>query len=91
MMYGRGDTMSKIYAICTTFDAGRDYDVERLKESGIQVGDKLELEDAAVGGWHTDVWLEGHEKPFNSVFFDFVDENGREYNIYRDRNFSMYR
>lgn len=83
--------MSKIYAICTTLDAGSDYDQENIKKSGIQVGDQIELEDAAVGSWSTKVWLVGHKGSFNSVFFDFVDENGEDYDIYQDINFSMYR
>jgi hypothetical protein len=83
--------MSKIYAICTTLDAGYDYEQEEIKESGIQVGDKIELEDALVGGWHTDVWLVGYPDSFNSVFFDFVDENGEDYDLYNDMDFSAYR
>lgn len=82
--------MSKIYAICTTLDAGYDGDKKRILDSGINVGDKIELENACVGGWSTSVYLFGYEGSFNSVFFDFVDENGEEYDIYHDKDFQSY-
>ena len=80
----------KIYAICKTLEAGFDGDQKRFNRSGIQIGDKIELEDASVGGWISEIWLVGHEDPFNSVFFDYVDENGKPYDIYRDKSFSQY-
>lgn len=79
-----------IYAICVTLDAGYQSDQKRIKESGINVGDKIELEDARVGGWNTDVYLVGYDGSFNSVFFDFVDEDGNEYDIYSDENYKAY-
>lgn len=82
--------MNTIYAICTTLEAGYPGDQKKIKESGIKVGDKIELKDASVGGWHTDVYLVGYEGSFNSVFFDFVDEDGNEYDIYNDKNFKSY-
>ena len=82
--------MSKIYAICTTLEAGYPSDQKRIEESGIKVGDKIELADASVSGWHTDVWLVGHRGSFNSVFFDYVDEDGNEHDIYNDEDFINY-
>ena len=82
--------MPKIYAICVTHNAGTDFDKERIIENGIEIGDKIELENARVGGWFTDIWLVGYEEHFNSVFFDFVDENGEEYDIYSDEDFRDY-
>lgn len=82
--------MKKIYAVCRTLEAGYPSDQERFNRSGIQIGDKIELEDASVGSWMSEVWLVGHEDPFNSVFFDYVDEDGEPYNIYRDKSFSQY-
>lgn len=83
--------MRKIYAICTTLEAGHPCDQEKIKESGIKVGDKIELAHASVGAFHTDVWLIGYNNGcFNSVFFDYVDENGEKYNIYYDEYFRTY-
>lgn len=64
--------MKKIYAICTTLDAGYDGDRKRISDSGINIGDKIELDNACVGGWSTEVYLVGYEGSFNSVFFNFV-------------------
>ena len=82
--------MSKIFAICNTLEAGSDFDKKKIVDTGINIGDKIELENACVGGFHTDIYLVGYEGSFNSVFFDFVDENGEEYDIYHDENFQSY-
>lgn len=83
--------MKKIYAICTTLNAGYDSDKKKIKDSGINIGDKIELDGACVSGWSTEVYLVGYEGSFNSVFFDFVDENGEDYDIYHDKDFQLYR
>lgn len=80
----------KIYAVCTNLNAGYPSDQKHIKESGIKVGDKIELKDARVGGWHTNVYLVGYKGSFNSVFFDFEDEEGNEYDIYSDKSFRTY-
>lgn len=79
--------MTKIYAICTTLNAGYGEDKKRILDSGINIGDKVELENARVDRWSTKVYLVGYKNSFNSVFFDFVDENGKEYDIYNDKKF----
>ena len=83
--------MKKVYAVCVTLDAGYDYDKKKISDSGINVGDKIEIETACVGGWSTSIYLVGYKGSFNSVFFDFVDENGEEYDIYHDKVFQQYR
>ena len=82
--------MKKIYAICTTLDAGCNNDRKDILASGMVVGDKIELRNAEVGTWYTNVYLVGYEKSFNSVFFKFVDENGEKYDIYNDKDFQTY-
>lgn len=82
--------MSKIYAICTTLEAGYPNDQIRIEESGIKVGDKIELADASVRNRRTDVWLVGYKGSFNSVFFDYVDEDGNKHDLYNDANFINY-
>ena len=77
----------KLYAICTTLDAGTSYDRQEMKDSNIQIGDKLAITDIKVGSWHTDIYLDGYHHSFNSVFFKFVDENGNDYDIYSDSKF----
>lgn len=75
--------MDTVYAVCRSHNAGCNYEQKEILESGIEVGDKFRLFQANVGDWHTDVFVEGHEKSFNSVFFDFFDEDGQPYNIYK--------
>lgn len=82
--------MGTIYAICTTLSAGTEYEKAAINSANIKVGDKFVLVNAEVGSWRTEVYLEGHKDSFNSVFFDFVDEEGNSYNIYDDPKFRCY-
>lgn len=82
--------MDKIFAICKTLKAGTDFDKKRIADAGINIGDKIELENACVGSFYTDIYLVGYKNSFNSVFFTFVDENGENYNIYDDERFQSY-
>lgn len=79
-----------LYAICTTLNAGTDFDKKAIVEAGIKVGDKIPLVNAEVGKFHTNVYLKGYPKSFNSVFFNFVDENGEDYDIYSDESFYTF-
>ena len=79
-----------IYAKCVTLEAGYDSDQERFNQSGIKVGDIIPLYTAEVDSWSSKVWLDGYDKPFNSVFFDYFDEDGNEYDIYSDPDFRVY-
>ena len=82
--------MEKIYAICKTLDAGYDYEKKQMSESNINIGDKIELLNAKVDSWTTDIYLKGYKDSFNSVFFDFVDESGNSVDIYHDVRFRSY-
>lgn len=75
--------MCLVYAICKANEGGFKGDQERLNKSGIKIGDKIRVLEANVSGWHTDVYLEGYEGKFNSIFFNYVDKDGKPYNIYR--------
>lgn len=79
-----------LYAICKTLDAGTDYDEKIMKKNNIKVGDEIEVDSIFVHSWSTDVYLVGYEDNFNSVFFNFVDEDGNEVDIYSDERFRDY-
>lgn len=80
--------MGKLYAVCTTLDAGTDSDKSVMKNLGIEIGDKIEVENVLVKSYETIVWLKGYEDyELNSVFFDFVDELGKPYDVYHNRDF----
>lgn len=78
-----------IFAICTTHEGGTDFDKDTILKSGIQIGDKIELNDAEVHGFHSVVYLDGYNTGFNSIYFDYVDENGKPYDLYNDESFFM--
>ena len=84
--------MKKIYAVCRTLEAGYPGDREKVKRCGIQIGDKFEVAEISMGQSYTNVWLGGYENepPFNSVFFNFVDANGNDYDIFNDPEFNPY-
>lgn len=82
--------MSKIYAVCKTLNAGSVADKKYVEECKIQIGDKFELVNAKVFRWDSIVWLDGFDKPFNSVFFDYFDEEGDLYNIYQNEEFQAW-
>lgn len=80
----------KIYAIFKYPENGYNCDVKAAKDAGLVVGEKYELHNACVGGFHTDVYLEDVDGSFNSVQFEFVDELGNDVNIYKMPEFSTY-
>lgn len=77
-----------IYAILETYNAGYESEQKRIKELNMQIGDKFIVNDIIIHSWNTDVYL--NEFPgysFNSVFFDFVDEYGKEIDIFECKEF----
>lgn len=79
--------MCLVYAICVKDEGGFKGDQEQLDKSGIKIGDKIRVLEANVSGWYTDVYLEGYEGKFNSIFFNYVDKDGKPYSIYRKPGF----
>lgn len=79
--------MCLVYAICIRNEGGFKSDQEHFDKSGIKIGDKIRVLEANVSGWHTDVYLEGYEGKFNSVFFNYVDKDGVPYSIYKKPGF----
>lgn len=78
--------MCLVYAICVRNEGGFKSDQERFDKSGIKIGDKIRVLEAKVDKWITDVYLEGYEGRFNSVFFNYVDKDGMPYNIYKNQD-----
>lgn len=78
-----------IIAIVETLQAGYDYQKQKMIDLGFKVGDRIEVKDIVVHQSSTDVYLEGHEGSFNSVFFEF-EENGKEFDPISDRRFNDY-
>lgn len=77
-----------IFAIFAHPDNGRDFDQAEAKD--LTPGKKYPLQNAFVGRSNTRVLLKGITGYFNSVLFDFVDEQGTPVNIYEMPQFRVY-
>lgn len=76
-----------LYAEFMHSNAGTDYDKEKVREAGLEVGRKYKVTQIEMGGWRVNVWLEGYSCAFNSVHFDFYKGN-LPYDIYGDPNYN---
>lgn len=56
---------------------------------GIKVGDRFTIRSIGMGQSSTSIYLIEHSGHFNSVFFDF-EENNEKLNIYVDSRFNPY-
>lgn len=77
-----------IYAIFAHPNNGRDSDQAEAKD--LTPGKKYTLQNAFVGKSNTRVLLKDITGYFNSVLFDFVDEQGNPVNIYEMPRFRAY-
>ena len=82
--------MDKIYARFVEPNAGFSNDPGKVSKAGLKLGERYLLEDAEVGGWYTRVSLVGISEWFNSVHFDFEDEEGNLVDIYRMPEYITY-
>lgn len=78
-----------LYAEFMYPNAGTDYDKEKVREVGLEVGRKYEVRDIDMGNWYTKVWLEGYSRAFNSVHFEFY-EDGKEIDIYNSPKYNIW-
>lgn len=70
-------------------EKGYDHDTKQAREAGLVQGEEYEVDYAEVGGWRSDVFLvgfpnesiQGTDMGFNSVMFDYFDEDGKEIDI----------
>ena len=74
--------MTKLFAIVTSVTNGYALDAAYVSEH-FKVGDKVEVTRSEVGGFHTNVYINEFKRPFNSVHFQFVDENDEPFDIYK--------
>lgn len=68
---------------------GLDCDKEYAKKMGLKVGERYEVEDISMGGSHTSVYLKDIKGSFNSVQFEF-EEDEKPIDIYRDPRYNPY-
>ena len=60
------------------------------ESKGLKVGERYEIEFVSMGGSYTSIYLKNIDGVFNSVLFDFEEEDGTEVNIYKDARYSPY-
>ena len=60
------------------------------ENAGLKVGEKYEVEFVSMGGSYTSIYLKNIDGNFNSVQFDFEEEDGTKVNIYHDDRYSLY-
>lgn len=78
-----------LYAKFMYPDNGHDCDVEFAKKTGLKVGEKYEVEDLSMGGFHTSIFLKDIDGAFNSVQFEF-EEDGKPIDIYDSPEYNPY-
>lgn len=78
-----------LYAKFMYPDNGREYDKKYVKEVGLKVGERYEVEDVDMGQSSTSIYLKDIKGSFNSVHFEF-EENGKPIDIYDDPRYNPY-
>lgn len=63
---------------------------EKATEAGLKEGEKYEVVYASIGQSHSNIELDGIDGDFNSVMFDYVDENGNEADIFENPYWNPY-
>jgi hypothetical protein len=78
----------KYYAIFLDKN-GYDGETDDAKADGLSKGNKYEVDYVAIGQSHSRVYLEGYGG-YNTVMFDFVDEDGNEADIFKNPLWNPY-
>lgn len=78
-----------LYAKFMYPDYGHDCDVKHAIKVGLKVGEKYEVEDLSMGQSHTSIFLKDIEGVFNSVQFEF-EEDDKPVDIYRSPKYNGY-
>jgi hypothetical protein len=77
-----------VNAILVHKEHGYDYNKEDIKD--IPVGTVFEVDDISISQSHTSFTCVGHNKSFNSVQFEFIDDDGKPVDIFADARFNPY-
>ena len=68
---------------------GHDYDEEYAKKMGLKVGERYEVENVDMGQSYTSIYLKDIRGNFNSVQFEF-EEDEKPIDIYDDPRYNPY-
>lgn len=78
-----------LYAKFMHPDSGRECNKKHAEKVGLKVGERYEVEDIIMGGSSTSIFLKDIEGSFNSVQFEF-EENNMPINIFEDPRYNPY-
>lgn len=73
----------KVYAKFVE-NCGWNDDKKRAIDNGLVIGKTYEVDEVIVHSYHTRVYLKGFKDWFNSVAFEFYNEDGTESTIIED-------
>ena len=90
----RKTLLEKKIIICETYDikakcikeSNKDY---HWLEHDLELGKLYEVKDIRMGQSHTTIYLKEKEHPYNSVIFEFYEDN-KQIDIYKDERFNPY-
>ena len=81
---------SKLYAKFLHPNNGYQYDKDKCKEQSLELNERYEVLNVSMGQSHTSIVIKNKQYSFNSVNFEFEDEDGNDWDIYSDPNFNPY-
>ncbi len=79
-----------LYAKFMYPDAGYNFDVECAKKAELKIGERYEVEYLSMGQSNTSIYLKGVDGCFNSVQFDFEEDDKTPVDIYRNHRYNPY-
>lgn len=68
---------------------GTEFSQENVMKAGLVLGAFYDVTNIIMGQSNTAIYLAGYEQPFNSVHFEFF-ENNKQVDIFKDRRFNPY-
>lgn len=78
-----------LYAKFMYPDNGHEHDKEHVRKVGLKMGERYEVEHVSMGQSSTSVYLKDIEGVFNSVQFEFEEDN-EPINIFKDPRYNLY-
>ena len=78
-----------LYAKFMHPDYGLDCDIKHAIKVGLKVGEKFEVKDLSMGQSYTSIFLKDIEGVFNSVQFDFYEDE-QPINIFKSPKYNPY-
>lgn len=79
-----------IYAKVSSLTNGYPHDIAKLNELNLNIGDVVEVSRIEMGHSSTSIYLKDHKGSFNSVNFQFLEDE-KPLDIFEDPRFNPYK